>query len=375
MNKSNSSTGNNYSVFDNMLEGVQIINPDFEYVYVNDTVAKHGKSSKEQLLGKKMMDIYPGIEHTQMFDLLKKCMNERINQKMINEFDFPDGSKGYFDLIMNPVSEGVLIMSIDITEQKRMENELRKLNNHLEDRVLERTEELSRSLEREKKLNEMKTNFISFASHEIKTPIAAIKINVEMLEKRNDEEDKELRIEHYKQIKIAVKSMFETIDDYLSIGKMEENIINEERSEFNFPEYIKSEVEKLMVICKQHQKIKYKHEGNEEIIMDQKILKSIVSNLLSNAIKYSKDDIDLYTKIQNNHLVLEVVDKGIGTPENDQKELFQKFYRASNAQSIRGTGLGLNIIKKYVELLNGHIDFESKLKKGTTFKVKIPCTN
>lgn len=372
MPKSKQTLSLEYSIFDNMLEGVQVINSSFEYIYVNKAVVKHGKKNKRALLGKKMKDAYPGIEKTYMYSLLKKCMKHKKHKQMINEFQFPDGSRGYFELIMYPVKEGVLILSIDITDLKNAEKELLSLNQHLEDRVLERTEELSMALDREKRLNDIKSSFVSYALHEIKTPLIAIKLNVNLLEMYNARaEDKTLAL-HYNQIKLALDSMQETINNFLSQGKMEELNESYESSVYDFPSFLKSEIEKLSIVCKTNQQIVYNHKGSLTINIDQKILKSIIGNLLSNAIKYSTSNILLQTSADKNGLKICVSDKGIGIPAGERDKMFQKFYRASNATKIRGTGLGLNIIKKYVDLMNGSISFESKQDKGTIFKVELP---
>jgi PAS domain S-box-containing protein len=114
------------NIMDNMLEGFQVISPDWRYIYLNDTAAAHSKKSREELLGKTMMEVYPGIERTDMFARLKECMEKRTSHKMENEFAFPDGAKGYFELCIAPVPEGVFVLSLDITERKLAEEQLKK---------------------------------------------------------------------------------------------------------------------------------------------------------------------------------------------------------------------------------------------------------
>ncbi len=118
-------TGSSYNVLDNLLEGCQIISPDWRYLYVNDAFVKQARQSKERLLGRTMMEVYPGIEKTAMFAVLKRCMEEHQPHMMENEFIFPDESKGWFELRFKRVSEGVFILSMDITERKQMEEALR----------------------------------------------------------------------------------------------------------------------------------------------------------------------------------------------------------------------------------------------------------
>lgn len=119
-------------VLDNMLEGCQIIDAGWQYVYVNDTVARHGRTSKEKLLDHTMMEVYPGIEDTEMFAHMRRCMDERIPQNMVNKFIYPDGSFGWFELSMQPVPEGIFVLSIDITERKMTEEALKNSEKFLD---------------------------------------------------------------------------------------------------------------------------------------------------------------------------------------------------------------------------------------------------
>ncbi len=112
------------NVIDEMFEGFQVIGRDWKYIYVNLTVAKQGKSTREALIGQTMMEKYPGIEKTFFFEQLRKCMDERISIRMENEFVYPDQSVGWFQLFLHPCEEGVFILSIDISDQKRAEKNL-----------------------------------------------------------------------------------------------------------------------------------------------------------------------------------------------------------------------------------------------------------
>lgn len=113
-------------VLDNLLEGFQVISPEYRYIYVNDAVLRHGRTTSESLLGKTMMEVYPSIEETEMFAALRRCMRDRRPAQMENEFHFPDGAKGWFELRFEPVPEGVAILSIDVTDRKRAEIGLRR---------------------------------------------------------------------------------------------------------------------------------------------------------------------------------------------------------------------------------------------------------
>lgn len=363
----------NYKVFDELLEGVQVLNEDYEYVYVNKTLVQHAKKEKaSDLLNKSMLDEYPGIEQTEMFSNIKKCLETRENIKMINEFHFEDGSVGYFELRMQRIPEGVIILTQDVTETKCYQKKIEALNKHFEQKIQERTQELAEALEREKNLNELKSEFVSFASHEFKTPLGEIQISVNVLENFNTTEENHIpkRTQFHNYIRSSVDDMFNTLNEYLRIEQTKS--IKQNREVFDLSELVQFEIEKLHLIMKKKQKVNYLNKGMNVLQADKQILKSIILNLLTNAIKYSDEDVELLTELRDDILKIQVVDKGIGIPESEQEQLFQKFFRATNSKTVNGTGLGLNIVRKYVEMLKGEINFTSALGEGTSFEVKIP---
>lgn len=354
-----------------MIEGVQVVDKAWRYLYVNDALVEQSKYSKEDLLGCTMMERYSGIEQSEMFKVLKKCMTRREFCQMENEFKFPDESSGWFELRMEPVDEGVLIMSFDITDRKQMEMQLRQFNEHLEDMVNERTRELVDALEREKILNELKSRFVSIASHEFKMPLGAIQISVNVLEEYNGPEYTDRRTEYHHHIRSSVSNMFEIIDDFLALDKLEHGSVESERKKVDLPKLLREEVKKMQLICKENQKISLAYNGDKFGTVDDKIISRILMNLLSNAIKYSDRDVQIAAEVNSQSIKLSVIDKGIGVPEEEQSKLFDKFFRARNAREIQGTGLGLNIVKRYVDMLGGTIDFSSSTD-GSDFRVSLP---
>ncbi|MGB1031478.1 MAG: sensor histidine kinase, partial [Flavobacteriales bacterium] len=135
-------------------------------------------------------------------------------------------------------------------------------------------------------------------------------------------------------------------------------------------------VEDVQNLLKKGQTLNYSHEGaSSSVFLDPQLTRNIMVNLLSNAVKYSSEGqaIELSTNLQNNTLIIEVADLGMGIPVEEQEHLFQRFFRAKNATNIQGTGLGLNIIKKYIDLMDGVISFTSAENQGTTFKVTLPA--
>jgi signal transduction histidine kinase len=266
----------------------------------------------------------------------------------------------------------------DITERKMLEDNLRKLNLVLEGKVDDRTRELVISLEREKELNEIKSRFVSMASHEFRTPLSAILSSVSLIESYNEPEQLEKRLRHVERIKSSVKNLTEILNDFLSLDKLEQGKVIPESSSFDLAQFLNEIVDEMDGMLKRkNQQIKYIHNGENEIQQDKKILRNVMFNLLSNSSKYSGEDkeIDLTAEVNSEYVRIAVKDNGIGIPIEDQKYLFGKFFRAKNTGSIQGTGLGLSIVKHYVELLDGTIDFTSRENEGTIFTVKIPRNN
>lgn len=298
----------------------------------------------------------------------------------------------------------------DLTNQKAAEKKILSLNRQLEQKVEERTEkltevvnkllqsnikleqeikekesaeaallkneqELKEALEKEKELNELKSRFVSMASHEFRTPLTTIASSSELLSMYKKTEQQEKREKHLKRIKSAVTNLTGVLGDFLSLSKLEEGKIHSQPVEFTLEELLKEAVEDMYSLLKPEQTIKTNFtKTNQTVILDKKLFKNILINLLSNAIKYSDKGsaIWLNVKLENKLISASLKDEGIGIPEEDQKHLFSRFFRAENAINIQGTGLGLNIVKRYLEILNGSIEFESVQGKGTIFYFKIP---
>lgn len=368
-------TQDQYRVFDNLIEGVQVISPDFNYVYVNNAVISQSKKSSAELIGNKMAEVFPGIQETEMFRLLQKCLSSGEVCQMLNEFVFPDGSLGWFQLRMQPVDEGVLIMSFDITPLKKLEIELLELNASLEDKVKRRTAALEASLDREKELNELKSAFVSMASHEFRTPLSTIKSSASLVDKYEELRDTENVQKHTGRIKSSVVHLTSILNDFLSLSKLEAGKIDYLPKEVNLYDYTHGIIEELQPLCIDGQHINHHHDGNGITVnIDPYIVKNVLNNLISNAVKYSPSgkDVDLTTSLKENVVNIEVKDHGIGIPLEEQNKMFQKFFRANNTRDLKGTGLGLNIVKQYLDLAGGTIDFTSKENTGTTFTVRIP---
>jgi signal transduction histidine kinase len=257
---------------------------------------------------------------------------------------------------------------VDITRQIRFQEEL-------EAKVIERTRELTESLSREKELNQMKSHFVSMASHEFRTPLSTVLSSASLLEMYTETAQQEKRMVHINRINAAVANLTDILTDFLTLEKLNKGFVETEHVIFNLPEFMETLVADMEgMLGKKNQRIAYAHRGEPVIEQSKTILRNILLNLLSNASKYSTEgkEIQVTSSVAGNLLTFTVKDKGIGIPAKDQKKLFAEFYRASNAEHIQGSGLGLSIVKKYVELLNGIISFTSKEGKGSTFTIELP---
>lgn len=284
----------------------------------------------------------------------------------------------------------------DITVIKKRENELQKYRDHLEDLIKERTTELEKvnkllekeilkqkkaeekvkeALIKEKELNELKTRFISIASHEFRTPLTTIYSSVQLLEKYGHKWTQEMYKSQFNRIKEYVHHMTRIMDDVLTISRTDAGKIQFQPRELNLIDFIKSIIEDIKtVITSKHKLVYTKKIKSELYLFDEKLLKQILLNLLTNAVKYSPDGGEIKFSLSEgvNYMKFVIADKGIGIPEEDQKDLFEPFHRSANVGDIQGTGLGMSIIKKSVDLHSGKITFKSKINKGTEFTIHIP---
>lgn len=298
----------------------------------------------------------------------------------------------------------------DLSDVKKAEEKIRKLNEELEEKVIERTEELAsvvnkllntnkklqyevqerksaetalresareiqKALEKEKELSELKSRFVSMASHEFRTPLSTILSSISLLSRYTETNQQEKREKHIQRIKSAVRNLTGILNDFLSLSKLEEGKIENQPFEFELQELCPEVIDEIQGLLKDGQEIL--HEGIPEpmaVTWDKRLVKNILFNLLSNAIKYSDEGkkIFLRERLEGDYLLIDITDQGIGIPEADQVYLFTRFFRAANAMNIQGTGLGLNIVKRYIDLVGGSITFDSQLNVGTTFTVCLP---
>jgi len=305
--------------------------------------------------------------------------------------------------VKNGAETLVVAFIIDIAERKKKDNQLKKanemlkkasfqlskLNQELEQKVQSRTLELAEmikklteskkevdlALEKEKELNDLKSRFISTASHEFRTPLATILSSVSLAGKYAEKQELEKIFKHLDRVKDSVSNLTDILNDFLSLDKLEEGIIQPHPEPTHVYDLIVDLLDTMKGITKSGQVFNYQDEtNNEKVFIDVRIFRNLLINLVSNAVKYSEENktITLKTEFKGQKLFILVQDEGIGIPYEDQSNIFERFYRANNIGNIQGTGLGLNIVKKYIEILNGDITFESEPGVGTRFLIEIP---
>ncbi|MGB0428323.1 MAG: PAS domain-containing sensor histidine kinase [Flavobacteriales bacterium] len=244
----------------------------------------------------------------------------------------------------------ILLVEKNVTSTKELENEMKK------------------SLERERELSSMKSRFVSMASHEFRTPLGTILSSASLIARYTKDEQQEQREKHVSKIKSSVTNLTSILNDFLSLESLEAGKLTCVLEAFELVDLCETVKEDIQGLLKTGQTIEYKHLGDQSIVcLDKQMMGNALLNLLSNAIKYSHEyqAIQFVSQIEDGQLNISVTDNGIGIPISEQKHLFVRFFRANNATNIKGTGLGLNITKKYIELMGGKIQLTSEEGKGT----------
>ncbi len=268
-----------------------------------------------------------------------------------------------------PTGKFAIAFISDITIRKESEEALKELNAQLEQKVKDRTQSLSEALEKEKELNELKSRFVSIASHEFRTPLSTILSSAYLVSRYQKTEEQSNRDKHVARIVSSVNMLNDILNDFLSVGKIEEGKIQLRITEFNIKELIEAIINEMQTILKPGQIVMYDHAGDETVMLEPSLVRHIVMNLLSNAIKFSPEhsSIEINCVHKAGQLTLAVRDHGMGISDEDKQHLFSRFFRGSNVTNIQGTGLGLHIVAKYAELMNGSIACNSALNNGTEF--------
>jgi len=392
------------ALFKHATEGIVVVNKSGTIVMLNPKAKELFGYADLELIGKKIEILIPRRLTTNHVEYRDKYMEMPRARGMGHLMDDlfamrRDGTEFPVEVSLSPfkTSDGEFIVSfvIDITERKKQENriieanlEIKKLNAELEERVEQRTKELAnaiqkveqsqeeviRALKKERELNNMKSQFVTIASHEFRTPLGTILSSASLIGRYAKTEEEDKRQKHVQRIKSAVTNLTEILNDFLSIGKLEEGRVHSVPVEVGLPEFCKGLIEEIRGLCKEEQQIQFQFDGIEIVWLDKQLLRNILFNLLSNAIKYSEGGKFIFLRIKADEkwIAIEIEDQGIGIPKADQIHIFDRFFRAQNAGNAQGTGLGLNIVQNYIDLMGGNVSFASEVGKGSVFYVKLP---
>ena len=399
------------SIFNTVIDGVVIIDKKGVMQATNPAITRLFGYSADELAGENVSILMPS-PHNKKHDGYIDEYLDTGHKKVVGigrevEGLKKDGSLFPFRLT---ISESVIDnekyftgIVHDITEIKQAQEDMNLVNKQLEKIVSQRTNQLTNSvnklldvntqltteialrekteqdlataLEKEKELGVLKSQFVTMASHEFRTPLSTILSSANIISRYKTANEQGKREKHVRKISSSVKNMTNILEDILSLGRLEEGKIENQPEAFELMDFVEHVTEKLNTILKAGQKI--------DMISDSKVInvmwpknftENILNNLLSNAIKYSNEESTVVIELteEKENILIKITDEGIGIPAGQQKHLFERFFRAANALNIKGTGLGLHIVNEYVNLMHGEIEFESEQGKGSEFSVRLP---
>jgi PAS domain S-box-containing protein len=373
-------------------EGILVTDEKGEITRINPAAEKLFRYGEGELIGKRVEQLVPRKYARSHETHRENYADDPHARRMGVGRDLfglrKDGTEFPVEISLSPyiTPEGrkhTIAFIVDITHRKQAEAHLKNYSADLEKQVQNRTlilqeaideleqtkKELHVALERERELSDLKSRFVSMASHEFRTPLATIMSSLSLVTKYGEQNEKEKQNKHIQRIKASINSLTDILNDFLSVSKLEEGKVTIDAEPFNMKEFMAEMAAEMQAIARSGQKIIQSHAGDETVVLDRKLLRNILFNLLSNAIKFSGENstIELHSELKSGRLKIMVKDQGIGISKADQEHLFERFFRGRNATYIQGTGLGLNIVSKYIELMDGAIDFESVENKGTTF--------
>ncbi|SFZ92293.1 hypothetical protein SAMN05428642_102639 [Flaviramulus basaltis] len=398
-------------LLDAVSEGVLVVDTNQNIMETNSALETIFGYKNKELIGQPLQVLIPHRYHENHGSHFAGFMKNRERRQMGKGRDLygvrKDGTNFSIEIGLNPFEvyghTYVMALVIDISERKKQEIQIYELNARLEEKVANRTkvlnntlselkvankhlktenvkrieaeEETKKALKKEIELNELKTKFLSLVSHEFKTPLTGILTSAMLLGKYQLTEQQEKRDKHLKTITDKVQYLNNILNDFLSVEKLETGKVNYNFSEFKLSKIVNEVVYNCNMLLKEGQQIKYPENVDDiSLFQDEKIIELALSNLVHNAIKYSPENTIIHLKVNQSGGIttLIVKDEGMGIPEKDQKNIFNRYFRAGNALLTQGTGIGLNIVKSHLENLQGSIEFESKEGKGTEVTIKVP---
>lgn len=371
----------------------------FNIIYINESFISQLLPEK-QILGENIMSFILPADKQRALEDIGLSFKQKVGLREYKiKFDNKEVDCEVNGDVLRDSSgqpNGMVFVLRDISKRKNDEKELEKYRLCLEELVVERTQKLGevnklleekiakqkhveekirRSLAKEREFSEHKSNFASMASHEVRIPLAVIFSSIELIQRYQKKWNEQEFNEQVEKIKENVHHITGIIDDMLIISRTETGKIKFEPKEIDLEKLCCNILNNLSPLLRNDHEVKFNYSLKKKIFpIDEKLLKYILVNLISNAIKYSMQGgiIEFNIAMAGKKIEFEINDTGIGIPEKDRAHLFEPFHRGENVGDIQGTGLGMSIIKRSVEMHKGTITFESKINEGTKFKVGIP---
>jgi signal transduction histidine kinase len=334
---------------------INVFDRELNYVFAEgNELYKRGITS-EMLIG------------TSFLNRLDKSIRAQVKEKLNGVFN---GENAHFELKLK--DKVFMIFAVGLSNEKQEVDRIMMVTQNITGQKIAE-ENTKRALEKEQSVNDLKSRFLSMASHQFRTPLTSSMNSANLLSKYvGTTGNEEKKLKHIERIKNAIHHLTNILDDFLSVDRLTDGKIILEPSAMDAETEIKAMIEQLEGILRKDQKIVFKFSGNKDFNHDMKMLTHVFNNLISNASKYSDEGSKIHVEVKNNdYMHISIKDEGIGIPLEDQPNLFGRFFRANNVSNIKGTGLGLNIVKNYIDLANGEITFVSS-EKGTEFNIKLP---
>jgi PAS domain S-box-containing protein len=367
-------------------EGVYGVDREGKVTFVNPAAAAMIGWEVADLIGKCMHMVlhhshpngspYP-VEQCPIYAAFQDGIIHRVTTEV---FWRKDGTSFPVEYISTPMRDeqgklvGAVVVFRDITQRKWAETVLQQANEELELKVQERTAELQQLNEQLKELNDLKSRVVSMVCHEFRNPLNNISLSVSYLARYTEQLSAQQKMQYLEDIQANVERMVHMIDDILVIGKVEAKKIEVQPTPLNLVEFCQSLVAELRLTAPQHSIDVKTPVQSIWAQLDEQLLRSILTNILINSVRYSPPESKVQFEVftQQNQIVFQVKDQGIGIPLEDIPHLFEPFHRGRNVSNIPGTGLGLSVVKKFVDLLQGRIEVSSQIASGTTFVVRLP---
>ncbi|HLS31280.1 MAG TPA: PAS domain-containing sensor histidine kinase, partial [Flavobacteriaceae bacterium] len=341
------------SIFNHATIGILVTNSSGRIITINKFGLDIFGYTESEIVGKPVEALIPKRFHKGHVHERTSYQDEPTTREMGAGRDLygtrKDGTEFPVEVSLSPFKSEdetfVFAFVIDITVRKKIEASERNYQ--------KKVSEILTSLRKEKELTDLQSNFISMASHEFKTPLTTILSSAALLKKYTEKEQQSKRVKHIERIESGVKNINRILNDFLTINNVKAANLQVSYSEFDLEEFILTIKEEFKFLSKKNQTLHYSHSGEKMVFLDAELLKNILSNLLTNASKFSDPDtvIEINSHCTTTEISISVKDEGYGISQQDQEHIFHRFFRGENALTIAGTGLGLHIVRNYIELM------------------------